>query len=109
MRKSQGPEPWIRLRDVHMKFPVPGRKRKSVSVLHGIDLDIPAGRLTAIVGPSGSGKSTTLFCAAGLERATSDSIEVLGTDILALNARQLSSFRSKNIGFIFQEYNLVAL
>ncbi len=106
--KSQGPEPCIRLRDVHMKFPVPGRKRRSVSVLHGIDLDIPAGRLTAIVGPSGSGKSTTLSCAAGLERATSGSIEVLGTDILALNARQLSSFRSENIGFIFQEYNLVS-
>lgn len=102
------PEPCIRLRNVQMAFPVPGRKREAVRVLHGITLDIPDGRLTAIVGPSGSGKSTTLLCAAGLERATAGSIEVLGTDLSSLNARQLSSFRSESIGFIFQEYNLVS-
>lgn len=91
-----------------MDFDLPGRGRDNVRVLHNITLDVAAGRLTAIVGPSGSGKSTTLLCAAGLERATSGSIEVLGTDILALSSRKQSAFRSENIGFIFQEYNLVS-
>lgn len=91
-----------------MDYPVGDRRRQSVQVLHGITLDVPDDRLTAIVGPSGSGKSTTLLCAAGLERATGGSIEVLGTDMLAMNARQQSAFRSENIGFIFQEYNLIS-
>ena len=108
MPNDYEPAPCIRLRDVRMDFPMPGRKRESVQVLHGITLDIPDGRLTAIVGPSGSGKSTTLLCAAGLERATSGSIEVLGTDMLAVTARQQAAFRSENIGFIFQEYNLAS-
>ncbi|MFD6166026.1 ABC transporter ATP-binding protein [Oerskovia sp. NPDC060287] len=102
------PESCIRLRDVRMDYPVPGRKGEAVRVLRGISLDIPDGRLTAIVGPSGSGKSTILLCAAGLERATAGSLEILGTDMLGLNARQRAAFRSENIGFIFQEYNLVS-
>ncbi|MEU8488795.1 ABC transporter ATP-binding protein [Streptomyces sp. NPDC048641] len=77
-------------------------------MLHAIDLDVPEGRLTAIVGPSGSGKSTLLLCTAGLERATVGSIEILGTDILSLSPRKQAAFRSENVGFIFQEYNLVS-
>ncbi|MFE2378144.1 ABC transporter ATP-binding protein [Streptomyces sp. NPDC059398] len=77
-------------------------------MLHAIDLDVPEGRLTAVVGPSGSGKSTLLLCTAGLERATSGSIEILGTDILSLSPRKQAAFRSENVGFIFQEYNLVS-
>lgn len=100
--------PCISLRGVNMGFPVPGRRREITQVLHDITLDIPEGRLTAIVGPSGSGKSTLLLCAAGLEQATSGSIEVLGTNTLELNPRELGAFRSQNIGFIFQEYNLVS-
>lgn len=98
----------IRLRGVNMGFPVPGRRREITQVLHDITLDIPEGRLTAIVGPSGSGKSTLLLCAAGLEQASSGSIEVLGTNTLALTPRQRAAFRSQNIGFVFQEYNLVS-
>ncbi|WP_406071508.1 ABC transporter ATP-binding protein [Streptomyces sp. NBC_01020] len=77
-------------------------------MLHAVDLDVPEGRLTAVVGPSGSGKSTLLLCTAGLERATAGSIEILGTDILSLSPRKQSAFRSENVGFIFQEYNLVS-
>ncbi|MFE7312395.1 ABC transporter ATP-binding protein [Streptomyces sp. NPDC057555] len=100
--------PCIRLRGLHMDFPVPGRRRETARVLHDIDLDIPEGRLTAIVGPSGSGKSTLLHCIAGLEQATAGSIEVLGTDVLSLPPRKQAAFRSENVGFIFQEYNLVS-
>ncbi|MEU5794465.1 ABC transporter ATP-binding protein [Streptomyces sp. NPDC047813] len=77
-------------------------------MLHAIDLDVPDGRLTAVVGPSGSGKSTLLLCTAGLERATAGSIEILGADILSLSPRKQAAFRSENVGFIFQEYNLVS-
>ncbi|MEK0099127.1 ABC transporter ATP-binding protein [Streptomyces sp. A475] len=77
-------------------------------MLHAVDLDVPEGRLTAVVGPSGSGKSTLLLCTAGLERATAGSIEILGTDILSLSPRKQAAFRSENVGFIFQEYNLVS-
>lgn len=91
-----------------MDFPVPGRRRETTRVLHAVDLDVPEGRLTAVVGPSGSGKSTLLLCTAGLERATAGSIEILGTDILSLSPRKQSAFRSENVGFIFQEYNLVS-
>ncbi|MFJ4612724.1 ABC transporter ATP-binding protein [Streptomyces griseus] len=102
------PVPCIRLRGLHMDFPVPGRRRETARVLHDIDLEIPEGRLTAIVGPSGSGKSTLLLCIAGLERATAGSIEVLGTDVMSLSPRKQAAFRSENVGFIFQEYNLVS-
>lgn len=91
-----------------MDFPVPGRRRETTRVLHAVDLDVPEGRLTAVVGPSGSGKSTLLLCTAGLERATAGSIEILGTDILSLSPRKQAAFRSENVGFIFQEYNLVS-
>ncbi|MEU5493040.1 ABC transporter ATP-binding protein [Streptomyces griseofuscus] len=77
-------------------------------MLHAIDLDVPESRLTAVVGPSGSGKSTLLLCTAGLERATTGSIEILGTDILSLSPRKQAAFRSEKVGFIFQEYNLVS-
>ncbi|NEE06100.1 ATP-binding cassette domain-containing protein, partial [Streptomyces sp. SID7499] len=91
-----------------MDFPIPGRKREMTPVLRDIDLDISGGRLTAIVGPSGSGKSTLLLCMAGLERVTAGSIEILGTDVLSLGPRKQAAFRSENIGFVFQEYNLVS-
>ncbi len=98
----------IRVRGLHMAFPVPRRGKESAQILHDIDLDILQGRLTAIVGPSGSGKSTLLFCAAGLEEPTGGTIEVLGVELGSLNTRQRATFRSEHIGFVFQDYNLVS-
>ncbi len=105
---TAAPVPCIRLRGLRTEFPIPGRRGETTRVLHDIDLEIPEGRLTAVVGPSGSGKSTLLLCTAGLERATAGSVEILGTDVRSLSPRKQAAFRSENIGFVFQEYNLVS-
>ncbi len=78
-----------------------------VHALRGVDLQIEAGEFTAIVGPSGSGKSTLLNIIGGLDVPSTGSVVVNGTDISQLNANQLIDFRQKNIGFVFQAYNLI--
>lgn len=79
----------------------------AVRVLHGIDLEIPSGELTLLVGPSGCGKTTLISIIAGLLDATEGIVEVLGTDIGALRGSQKVRFRGANIGFVFQQYNLL--
>ncbi|MEN8113160.1 MAG: ABC transporter ATP-binding protein [Actinomycetota bacterium] len=79
-----------------------------VHALAGIDLDIRAGELVAIVGPSGSGKSTLLHVIGTLDRATNGAVSVAGYDVDDLNDRQLSSLRSRHIGFVFQQFFLLA-
>ena len=79
-----------------------------VHALADIDLDILAGELVAIVGPSGSGKSTLLHVIGTLDRATSGAVTVAGHDVEGLNDRQLSSLRSRHIGFVFQQFFLLA-
>ncbi len=76
-------------------------------VLHGIDVDIRAGELTYLVGESGSGKTTLISILCGILWPTEGSVEVFGTDIYALSDRALVDFRLRNIGFIFQQYNLI--
>ncbi|WP_236975291.1 ABC transporter ATP-binding protein [Membranihabitans maritimus] len=78
-----------------------------VHALRGVDLEIKKGEFTAIVGPSGSGKSTLLNIIGGLDNPSEGSIEVSGIDITSLSASQLIDFRKKNIGFVFQSYNLI--
>jgi len=90
-----------------------GSGDNAVHALAGIDLDLGAGRFTAVMGPSGSGKSTLLHCAAGLDSVTAGRIgystpDGLGwTDITALNDRALTHFRRDRIGFVFQSFNLL--
>jgi putative ABC transport system ATP-binding protein len=79
----------------------------TVKVLHGIDLEIPPGELALLVGPSGCGKTTLISIVAGLLDPTAGSVEVLGTDIGALSGSNKVRFRGKNIGFVFQQYNLL--
>ena len=75
--------------------------------LRGVDLDVYDGQLTLLVGPSGCGKTTLISIIAGLLNPTQGSVAVLGTDLAKLSGRRLVEFRAKNIGFVFQQYNLL--
>jgi len=83
------------------------RGPEKVEVLHGIDLEIAEGDFVALMGPSGSGKTTLLNLIGGLDTPTSGSIEVAGQRIDQLGGGQLSHWRSQNVGYVFQFYNLM--
>ncbi len=78
-----------------------------VKALDGVELTIEEGEFIAVVGTSGSGKSTLLHMLGGLDYATSGSVTVAGKEIFKLNETDLTIFRRRNIGFVFQNYNLV--
>jgi putative ABC transport system ATP-binding protein len=78
-----------------------------VYALNGIDLAFREGEFTSIVGPSGSGKTTMLNLLGGLDSPTSGEIMIDNTDITGLKSRQLIDFRLRNIGFVFQSFNLI--
>lgn len=79
----------------------------AVRALDGIDLDIPRGEFTAIMGASGSGKSTLLHCVAGLDSLTSGQVFIGETDLSTLDDGELTKLRRDRVGFIFQAFNLV--
>ena len=78
-----------------------------VWALRGVDLDVRPGQMTLLVGPSGCGKTTLISIMAGLLDPTEGEIAVLGEDLRRLRGRQLVQFRGENIGFVFQQYNLL--
>ena len=86
-----------------------GRGVAQVHALRGIDLDLPRGRFTAIMGPSGSGKSTLMHCLAGLDQASDGTVTVAGTDLGSLDDDALTIFRRERIGFVFQSFNLLPM
>lgn len=79
----------------------------SLQVLQGIDLVVNKGEIFVITGASGAGKSTLLHILATLDRPNSGSLQLDGTDLLALQGNKLAAFRNKSIGFVFQFYNLL--
>ena len=86
-----------------------GRGEAQVHALRGVDLDLPRGRFTAIMGPSGSGKSTLMHCLAGLDQASRGTVTVAGTDLGALDDDALTIFRRRHVGFVFQAFNLLPM
>ena len=86
-----------------------GEGDTAVQALRGVDVQIEAGQLTAVMGPSGSGKSTLMHILAGLDRPTSGSVLIDGTEITTLGDDALTKLRRRHIGFIFQFFNLLPM
>lgn len=97
-------EPVIKIRDLTKTY---NPDKVPVHAVRGINLDIVKGEFTTIVGPSGSGKSTLLNMLGGLDKPTSGTVEIANTLINNLTDNELIEFRLKNIGFVFQAYNLI--
>lgn len=84
-----------------------GKNENLTKALDGVDLNIKQGEFVAIIGASGSGKSTLLNMIGGLDNPTSGEVQIGGKEIENMNADELTVFRRRNIGFIFQNYNLI--
>ena len=84
-----------------------GEEGTSVTALNNVNLDFYENKFTAIMGQSGSGKSTLLHCLAGLDKVTSGSIFIKGTDLGNLNDKELTKMRRDSFGFVFQAFNLI--
>lgn len=83
------------------------RNNLEIPVLSELSLNVNEGEFLALMGPSGSGKTTLLNIIAGIDRPTSGNVSVSGTDISKLNESALAKWRSSNVGFVFQFYNLI--
>ncbi|MBF9133279.1 ABC transporter ATP-binding protein [Plantactinospora sp. S1510] len=100
----QGPPPAARAVGLNKVY---GTGSARVVALDAVDVDIPAGRFTAVMGPSGSGKSTLMHCLAGLDRPSGGSVYLGATALDTLSDGQLTDLRRREIGFVFQSFNLV--
>ena len=94
----------VKVQNVHKYFT---RGSERIDVLKGVNLTIPQGDFLALMGPSGSGKTTLLNLLGGLDQPSSGSIDIAGVEVSALSGGRLSQWRAKNIGFVFQLYNLL--
>jgi putative ABC transport system ATP-binding protein len=94
----------VRAKNVHKVF---RRGSERIEVLQGVNLEIAKGEFLALMGPSGSGKTTLLNLIGGLDTPSDGSVEVAGVDISRMSGAALSRWRSQNIGFVFQLYNLL--
>jgi putative ABC transport system ATP-binding protein len=86
-----------------------GEGDTAVDALRGVSLEVGQGKLTAVMGPSGSGKSTLMHILAGLDKPTSGTVTVSGTEITTLNDSDLTKLRRRHIGFVFQFFNLLPM
>ncbi|MCJ7736277.1 MAG: ABC transporter ATP-binding protein [Anaerolineae bacterium] len=98
------PPEFIEVQDLHREFIMGDQV---VAALDGVSLMIDEGEFVSIMGPSGSGKSTLLYLLGGLDRPTEGHIRIRGHDITALDENALADFRRRDVGFVFQSYNLV--
>ena len=104
MVQEQQSDVAVRCRQIHKTYQM---GEVEVKVLRGIDLEILRGQLTVILGASGAGKTTLLNIIGGIEQPTSGEVWVDGENLAAMTDRQLTEYRRRKIGFVFQFYNLV--
>jgi len=104
---ASGSEPSVIAAAAYDATRVYGGKSTDVVALNNVNLELPRGRFTAIMGPSGSGKSTLMHCLAGLDTLSSGRIMVGDQDLSAMDDKQLTLLRRERIGFVFQAFNLV--
>jgi putative ABC transport system ATP-binding protein len=98
-------EPLIRAHDLHRDFQM---GHTTVHALDGVDLSVEEGEFLSVMGPSGSGKSTLLHLIGGLDRPTAGQIWVGSNDIASLDENELAVYRRREVGFVFQAFNLVS-
>jgi len=103
---GNGAGPVVVAQDVARRY---GEGETAVDALRGVSVDIARSRLTAVMGPSGSGKSTLMHILAGLDKPTSGTVEVAGTEITTLGDNDLTKLRREHIGFVFQFFNLLPM
>jgi putative ABC transport system ATP-binding protein len=96
----------VRATDLSRRY---GEGDTAVDALRGVALDVGRGQLTTVMGPSGSGKSTLMHILAGLDRPTTGSVAIDGTEITTLDDTELTKLRREHIGFIFQFFNLLPM
>jgi len=96
----------VTARDLGRRY---GEGDTAVDALKGVSLGIAEGELTAVMGPSGSGKSTLMHILAGLDRPTSGTVDIGGTEITRMNDADLTKLRRRHIGFVFQFFNLLPM
>jgi putative ABC transport system ATP-binding protein len=96
----------VQAEDVTRRY---GQGATAVDALRGVSLAVTAGELVAVMGPSGSGKSTLMHILAGLDKPTSGSVSIAGTEITTLDDRKITHLRRKHIGFVFQFFNLLPM
>ena len=104
MHRDGVSEVMIETKDLHRSYRI---GKKSIEVLHGIDLQIRKSEKVFLCGPSGAGKTTLLYTLAGLERPEQGSVHINGTDLYQLGRKQQAAFRNQSIGYIFQNYQLL--
>jgi putative ABC transport system ATP-binding protein len=93
-------------RDITRRY---GDGATAVEALRGVDLDVRSGELVAVMGPSGSGKSTLMHILAGLDKPTTGTVTIAGTEITGLDDGKLTRLRRRHIGFVFQFFNLLPM
>jgi len=90
--------------DLHRSYRI---GKKSIEVLHGVNLSIAKGEKVFLCGPSGAGKTTLLYTLAGLERPERGTVHIAGTDLYSLGRKAQAKFRNQSIGYVFQNYHLL--